>query len=462
MYVSRRSEDQFWSSWYACNICGTVFPIRHDLESHHLTHQEKSVQCKHCPFKCNTERYLKRHMKTRHYHIKDTKARQAHVKSHVKLQTSEVKKLNNQGGNEGRKDEPGHSTGDKLECFICNKMLSSLKSLKSHVKSHTAEAKKQGKKKQKDKSKPCESLKSHVKIHTGETSRKRSDVPCKCEICGKVMASRRGMKKHRLTHFEKSLKCDHCPAMFRYSHAVKHHMIRQHTKEWPFTCSECGKGFIYQCEKEYHEKLHSADSQQCKECDKVFLDPKLFDAHVKEHEMAGAFECTTCGKSFSSKVKLRDHMRTHSAKYQVQVECPVCKKTLSRKSLKSHVKIHTGETRSKKRRDVPCQCEICGKVVASRRGMQKHRLTHFEKSLKCDHCPAMFRFSRTLGHHMIRQHTKEWPFLCSECGKGFIYQRKGIPRETALSRSSAMSRMWQGLCRSQVVRHSCQGTWNEI
>ena len=327
-----------------CNICGKVLSSKYALKTHQFTHQEKSVQCKYCPYKCIREDYLKYHMKTKHKHIyaEEMKVREDALKQRKKEQ-------------------------------------------------------------------------------------------CQCETCGKVFLHRSRMTRHRATHLKNrathlknqathlkdSLKCDQCPAMLTTQRTLKHHIIRYHSTEWPFTCSECGKGFILKSEKEYHEKLHSADPQQCKECGKIFLDPKLLDAHVKEHEMT--IECTTCGKSFGSQRNLKRHMVLHASRNKF--ECSVCKRKFSsRRYVNAHMNVHTGET--------PYICHICGKsyTFSSRcrehitRAHPEHSAHPRERRHKCTFCDHSTFNKTLLQKHITVMHTEK-AFACTECDKCFHFER---------------------------------------
>ena len=71
-----------------CNICGKVLSSKYALKTHQFTHQEKSVQCKYCPYKCINEQYLNHHIKIKHKHIyaEEMKVREEALKQRKKEQ----------------------------------------------------------------------------------------------------------------------------------------------------------------------------------------------------------------------------------------------------------------------------------------------------------------------------------------------------------------------------------------
>ena len=69
------------------------------------------------------------------------------------------------------------------------------------------------------------------------------------------------------------------------------------------------------------------------------------------------------------------------------------------------------------------ECQDCGKICASRYGLQTHRLSAHvpdsEKPFKCSHCDKGFAKKDTLRTHM-NTHTNARPYACRhECGEAF-------------------------------------------
>ena len=125
------------------------------------------------------------------------------------------------------------------------------------------------------------------------------------------------------------------------------------------------------------------------------------------------FICSVCGKKYPQKKSLTSHMRIHSK--EKRFSCPVCKKTfLWRGSVVVHMRTHTGEK--------PFSCSFCGTKFTDSSSLTKHLRVHTgEKPYSCSVCKKSTSDSSSLIKHM-RIHTGEKPFSCSVCGKKFALQ----------------------------------------
>jgi KRAB domain-containing zinc finger protein len=76
------------------------------------------------------------------------------------------------------------------------------------------------------------------------------------------------------------------------------------------------------------------------------------------------------------------------------VTCEVCKKTIQRQSLVTHMMIHTGEK--------PFKCHACDKAYRDNSALRKHRLIHLTPTpYKCTFCDMAFH-----SQGVARKHTK--------------------------------------------------------
>ncbi|XP_035537760.1 zinc finger protein 135-like [Morone saxatilis] len=122
------------------------------------------------------------------------------------------------------------------------------------------------------------------------------------------------------------------------------------------------------------------------------------------------FRCSVCGKRYSWKKSLTDHMRLHSE--GKRFSCSVCNKTFQwRRDVVMHMRIHTGEK--------PFSCSFCGKRFAQNGNLTSHLRGHTgEKPFACSICKKSFADSSTLTKHM-KVHTREKSFSCSVCSETF-------------------------------------------
>ena len=128
------------------------------------------------------------------------------------------------------------------------------------------------------------------------------------------------------------------------------HIIRAHTNEKPFKCSECVKSYSEKRSLTDHIEVdHEGKSPYkftCSECGKQFKRADEFKFHCKTHTEGKPF-CYICGVSFTFRSNCNKHMKLHEnpelAK-DSKVNCYICHKTLRNKgNLKRHMKSHTGQ-----------------------------------------------------------------------------------------------------------------------
>lgn len=79
---------------------------------------------------------------------------------------------------------------------------------------------------------------------------------------------------------------------------------------------------------------------------------------------------------------------------------------------------------SRKYKDKPVVCEVCGKVCRGKWWHDSHMLTHSnERNFKCLECEMSFKSLNNLQSHIRSQHLKEKLFNCDYCCKSFQEKR---------------------------------------
>ncbi len=102
---------------------------------------------------------------------------------------------------------------------------------------------------------------------------------------------------------------------------------------------------------------------ECEECDMAFRTEELLNAHQKCHRRVkreygsggglkgGNHPCDICGKKFSSKRHLNDHMRIHTGE---TFKCDECDKKFTRRD---HLEVHVSTVHMGLKNFI---CNVCG------------------------------------------------------------------------------------------------------
>ncbi|KAL1768815.1 zinc finger protein with KRAB and SCAN domains 5 isoform X1 [Sigmodon hispidus] len=180
----------------------------------------------------------------------------------------------------------------------------------------------------------------------------------------------------------------------------------------------------------HKQKSHSERGHRCSDCGKFFLQASNFIQHRRIHTGEKPFKCGECGKSYNQRVHLTQHQRVHTG--EKPYKCQVCGKAFRVSShLVQHHSVHSGER--------PYGCNECGKSFGRHSHLIEHLKRHFrEKSQRCsdkrskntklniktipEFSEADMELSGEIQSNASQHqsvHSRERPFKCNECGKGF-------------------------------------------
>ena len=86
-----------------------------------------------------------------------------------------------------------------------------------------------------------------------------------------------------------------------------------HSKEKPFKCNSCGKGFCQSRTLAVHKILHLEESpHKCPVCSRSFNQRSNLKTHLLTHTDIKPYHCASCGKVFRRNCDLRRHSLTHN------------------------------------------------------------------------------------------------------------------------------------------------------
>lgn len=159
-------------------------------------------------------------------------------------------------------------------------------------------------------------------------SKKATGIPT-CQICGKTFIKKKNLSRHLKTHqHEKPHICEVCSKAFKSPTHLKNHKIsHMPVAERPhFECDICGKSVVGKEGLRKHRRIHT-DSKDyvCEWCGKGFLKSTGLKLHVRIHTGEKPYQCTLCDRAFSTSGSRVIHMRTHTG--ERPYKCNYCDKS---------------------------------------------------------------------------------------------------------------------------------------
>lgn len=267
-------------------------------------------------------------------------------------------------------------------CKICDEIITSLPSLKTHLQKHEKYIKPESSDgvlpfkitKYDFKCALCEakfdefkSLNHHMNVHFQNFI---------CEQCGTGFITPERLRTHAFSHETGSFPCEDCDKIFRSSNSKNEHYATVHKKVKRHRCPHCTETFRNYFQRNKHvSSVHNLKLKEfkCSMCPKVFTLSGKLGVHVRTvHLKLKRHGCDVCEWKFYSKSELKEHMVRHGGERKFQ--CSICKKAYARKyTLREHMRIHENDRRF--------VCTICGRSFVQNCSLKHHTKVHHPNML---------------------------------------------------------------------------------
>ncbi|XP_075971238.1 uncharacterized protein LOC142973442 [Anticarsia gemmatalis] len=135
-----------------------------------------------------------------------------------------------------------------------------------------------------------------------------------CSECGKQLASRSALARHRRVHSgERPHACPTCGRSFAQREVMLRHTLI-HDEQRPYQCPECPKSFTQRGALRSHARAHAPAHaralaiHRCSRCPKVFLYASGLSRHMMMHQ-GRVYVCGACDRQFRDKSSLLRHLK---------------------------------------------------------------------------------------------------------------------------------------------------------
>ncbi|ODN01602.1 putative zinc finger protein [Orchesella cincta] len=245
-----------------------------------------------------------------------------------------------------------------------------------------------------------------------------------CPNCDAKFPSKDLADSHAAVHNNDAYECGQCDKLFSNFEDLKTHFIALHTVQG--TCTTILGLEILQ-ESHNNATTSTSASQDnsyvCEYCSKVCANKSAYDSHVRTHSNEREFKCDSCPKSYKNPHELTIHKRTHTNERPFACPEPGCGKSFTiRRSMLDHQRRHTKAFR------YYCEVSGCGKGFITKQDRDRHEVRgHIPveerpelpgEKTQCQVCKKWISQKGQMKEH-LRTHSKEAPFVCHICGKGF-------------------------------------------
>ncbi|XP_017880240.1 zinc finger protein 260-like isoform X2 [Ceratina calcarata] len=394
---------------HKCNVCSKTFYKLENMENHKRVHAAKPLACQLCHACFSKPQRLVKHLKSHTEKVNDMikQISTDEQKDNGKEEKKEMKLEDDTDDESNTVNEvyDFENAPELYKCEICSQYCSSLKNLKRHTLVHG------------DKKYSCtvckkwffrpDTLKKHAEKHghglldnlVDDNKFFDSDDDSFPNTAQNLQESESVKKEESDEDGSGEYKCQHCDKIMATKKGLRRHVSMHKPKAEPVTCEICGKVCASQARLVLHQRTHKPKEKVpreylCHICSKVYPSNSSLTYHMRTHTGIKPHVCKTCNSGFTTTTSLANHIRIHTG--DKPFVCHVCSAAFAVSSaFRRHLTRHTGEANY--------LCKTCGKAFKRLSTLKEHTYTHSgEKPYVCKTCGAAYSHSGSLFAHQKR------------------------------------------------------------
>ena len=244
-----------------------------------------------------------------------------------------------------------------------------------------------------------------------------------CDLCGKILSSKKNLKKHYKLHSNiRNYTCTICNRSYKRSDHLRRHMITHNPEPNYYECDYCLKRFSLNYHLTAHlQNVHSNNKlkvYQCPDCDLCFNKKSKLFLHQKDiHNLVSdKIPCyyPYCNKSYISEEKLNYHIQKYHMNLinnqnnnnSDNIFSDNTNSMFNDTNEENNIEIKSENSSTKEKKYYKCPYKECLKVYSSYYNLSVHIKTfHLKiKSFCCSICLNKYYHKVSLKKHLMMEH----------------------------------------------------------